>query len=266
MTTNEEKPLGAGAERSAPLELLHTRGGARGAETTSFFQEAGAIVWPTPVLRLTLHQSKATDDALAKQSGFDWVLFGSANAVTFYCQSLEKLGLSLKDGPTPVFVGPQTQAAYLGLVPKGYMAEVNSSKGMAETVLKLGKPGQRVLVPQVQGGREEATNLLSKAGFDVTAITTYRSEAAAPNDREVCDGIDRLKAGSVDIVALFSPSQVTALLLRLGEPGLALLGGCRGIVAIGATTAQAAKSAGLSVRAAEVPTLEAMLDCIKQLA
>jgi uroporphyrinogen-III synthase len=94
----------------------------------------------------------------------------------------------------------------------------------------------------------------------VETIELYRSEPADPaSDASLRHDLDRLRAGDLDVVALFAPSQVRALFDLLGEDAADVLARCRAIAAIGETTRAALTSRGVRVdvvpRAATGPAL-----------
>jgi uroporphyrinogen-III synthase len=154
-------------------------------------------------------------------------------------------------------IGAATQAA---LARAGVTAAVPpkaDAAGLAEAVI-AGGMARRVLLPRAEGGRDEGIAALEAAGATVDAITAYRTVAVGLDDPLIADGLAALDRGPA-LVALFAPSQVSALDTILAARGSSLATlGCP-LVAIGATTAAAITSAGATLAAAaEAPTPEGM--------
>ena len=149
-------------------------------------------------------------------------------------------------------IGAATQAA---LARAGITAAVPpkaDAAALADAVI-AGGMARRILLPRAEGGRDEGIVALEAAGATVDAIVAYRTVAVAADDEAIAAGLAALDRGAA-LVALFAPSQVTALDAIRSLKSLT----CP-LVAIGATTAAAIVAAGAVVAAAaEAPTPEGM--------
>ena len=190
------------------------------------------------------------DAALRGLATFDWVAFASATAVERTVLRMDELGVprSALAGRCLAAVGPATALrleAELGRRPDLVPAE---AKGEALAAALAGRVrGRRVLLPRPAEGRQETVDGLVAAGADLLAVEAYRTLPAGPAS---FSGLARaLAAGEVDAVAFASPSAVEAVVAGLGAAARALLGAPVLLAAIGPTTGEALREAGLAAGA-----------------
>jgi uroporphyrinogen III methyltransferase / synthase len=251
------------------LRVAVTRRREQADEVCRRLAELGAEPIVLPVTRIagaSADEARAVGQALDQLATFDWLLFASAVGVGRFFDELAARGLDARvlAGVRVACVGDKT-AEELGR--RGVRADVVPSRadavGAAEAIVAArggSASGARVLVARASGGREEAVERLSAAGAAVATIELYRSEPAEPaGDPILRHELERLRAGDIDVVALFAPSQVRALFDLLGEDAADVLARCRAIAAIGETTRAALMSRGVHVdvvpRAATGPAL-----------
>lgn len=215
-----------------------------------------------PVTRI----DPANDDDRAKLANaathldrFDAILIASPRAAEALLAAMggDVTGLWGAGAPKVWAIGAASQAA---LARAGITAAVPAkadAAGLAEAVI-AGGMARRILLPRAEGGRDEGIAALEAAGATVEAIVAYRTVAVAADDAAIADGVAALDRGAA-LVAMFAPSQVTALDAILAARGSALAKLACPLVAIGATTAAAITAAGATVAAAaESPTPEGM--------
>lgn len=119
--------------------------------------------------------------------------------------------------------------------------------------------GTRVLVPRAEDGRTEGIEILRGAGASVVEVIAYRTVAASPDDLAVLPGADALATGRAAVLCVFAPSQVAALATVMAGRGASLSALAVAVCAIGETTAQALRDAGIErVAVAAAPTPEGM--------
>lgn len=163
-------------------------------------------------------------------------------------------------------VGERTAAPLRALGYAVEVAERASATGLAAAILAgAGAPaGGRVLVPRAAEGRDEAVQMLRSAGVDVREVVAYETAAVSPHAPELAAALARWRAGEVQVVALFAPSQVVALDAALAAHGLSLRAPELVCAAIGETTAGALRAVGVAAPAvAESPTAEAMANAVR---
>jgi uroporphyrinogen-III synthase len=194
------------------------------------------------VTRIVAADPAPLDAALAR--AWRWVVFTSANAVT---------ALVARGRPSGriAAVGERTAAALaaaglaVDLVP-----ESKTGAGLARALAAADDlHGADILFPRAEEGRDETAELLAAAGARVTVVPAYRTVPLSPD--ELAPLLARLRAGDIDAVALFAPSQIAPL--------RAALDGIRVLAAIGPTTAEALFASGLRADViAPEPTAEAL--------
>lgn len=190
----------------------------------------------------------AVDDAIARLSDYEWLIFTSANGVD---SLLDRLWNQNRDARSLghlkiAAIGPQTAEA-LGrfhlradVVPESYRAEELAA------ALKPLTAGQRVLWAGANRGRDVLPAELKAAGAEVEKVIVYQNRDATdipPMAREL------LEAGEVDWIALSSPSIARSLKKLIGPEALAHLGNRTRLAAISPVTTAAAEEAGLPIHA-----------------
>ena len=143
---------------------------------------------------------------------FSWVLFTSANGVRFFFQQTD-LPAHVKVGA----VGSKTAKALqkhgvqIDLLPQDFIAE-----GLVESMSHYANPGEKILLPRGNLGREELPGQLSDLGFDVTDLPIY--ETVIPKDSGAA--LQKIiKDRGIDVITFTSSSTVHhfAQLLEAGN-------------------------------------------------
>ncbi len=238
------------------LRVAITRPPEHAEETRRALAELGAESVLVPVTKIALppeDEARRAENLLAGVGDYDWLMFASQSGVSRCFGALSRAGLDARAlaGVRVACVGDKTAEA---LADRGVRADLVPDRadatGMAEAIIAHGGGdlrGMRALLVRAAGGRDEARRRLEEAGVAVDAVALYRSEPADADDPRVRRGLDGLRAGDIDAVALFAPSQVRALLALLGQGAAECLSRCRAVAAIGATTRAALEDAGVPV-------------------
>jgi uroporphyrinogen III methyltransferase/synthase len=182
--------------------------------------------------------SRAASRALDAVSEYDWVLFTSKNAVTFFVQEVRKRKIQVSNAVRIAAVGPETAAA---LRAAGFSADVIPERFTVRDMVKsLGSlKGKRVLFPRSAVAPQEPIQILRAQGARVNVVPLYYPVAVTLSQstrRELVDcGYSHLE--------FKSPSGITGFMRQLSAGEKAVV---RTIPAlcIGPTTAKAAKEAG----------------------
>ena len=239
------------------LRVAVTRRREQANEIVRALSDLGAEPIVLPVTRLapaSADEMRAARQELGRLDAYDWLLFASANGVRAFFAELADTGRDARalGGIRVACVGDKTAEELRRF---GVRADVVPSRddatGAAEAMIDAGGvdlQGSRVLIARASGGRQEAVSVLRRAGAKVVAIQLYRSEPTGADDPAVRRALDRLRAGEIDVIALFAPSQVRALFDALGEGAIDTLASCRAIAAIGETTRAELTRRGLSVQ------------------
>ena len=187
------------------------------------------------------------DAALRDLTRFDWAVFASATAVERTVARLAALGLPAASLArlSLAAVGPATADALARAVRAPDLVPAEARGEAMAAALAPRVRGRRVLLPRPAEGRPELLDGLRAAGADVVALEAYRTVPAPPE--AIRPLAEWLEAGVVAAVAFASPSAVRAVVVGLGERA-ALLARVP-LAAIGPTTADALRAAGLEVAA-----------------
>jgi uroporphyrinogen-III synthase len=242
----------------AGLRVLVTRPAEHSAGWTRAFSDAGATVIPYPTVEVVPPSSwQPLDEALARLTEYDWLVFTSAAAARFSLARLPAgVALAALQRPRVAAVGRETARALedggakVALVPED---ERQVSEGLAAVLGDaLGGlvPGTRVLFPQAVGGREELRNALLARGCIVDVVPASQTVPRR----------DLPRPPAADVVTFASPSALRAFVaLR----GVAVLDGTM-VAVIGPTTAAAASALGLAPVVAAAPSAEALINAIAE--
>ncbi|MDQ2717904.1 MAG: uroporphyrinogen-III synthase [Chloroflexota bacterium] len=195
------------------------------------------------------------------QRHYTWLVFTSANGVTFCLERLHSLGYQALGPVRIAAIGSATAAAVEGygltvdLVPDEYIAE-GVAAALIEETRRRGQSleGTRVLVARAAEARKVLITDLQQAGMQVDEVTAYRTLPAASDDELGRAVLRLLQARQLDILTFTSSSTVRHFVQWLercvehtkSQPTHALLRDVR-IACIGPITSQTARELGLAV-------------------
>jgi uroporphyrinogen III methyltransferase/synthase len=240
--------------------VVVTRARAQASELSRRLEELGARVVEIPAIRIEEpgDGGEALEKAAASLSGYGWVVFTSANAVTALLDRVPDL--RALGGVSIAAVGSATAAALAdrGLVPDVVPADDRrQAEGLVEAFPAPAGSG-RVLFPRASGGREALLDGLRAAGWEVDLVEAYRTVPV-----EIDEGACR-EAAAADAICFTSSSTVTSFVDGGG------IAACPPVVAcIGPTTAATARQAGLVVSAVAAEAsvdglVEALVGCFRR--
>ncbi|WP_339319219.1 uroporphyrinogen-III C-methyltransferase [Paenibacillus sp. FSL R10-2734] len=233
--------------------IVVTRARSQASELVDMIEELGGEPYEFPVIETIMPEgaekkAKITA-ALGALESYDWVFFTSANGVEFFWRHLAELGADIRGlyRARIAAVGPGTAAA---LAQRGVIAEELPAKfqaeGLIETFGPRLLPGQNVLLPRGDLGRDWLPDKLRELGLQVTDVDTYETIVTGEDDVEL---LKLLEEGRVHAVTFTSSSTVRNfmhILKRMGlEDPLSLLANVK-IACIGPLTEQTAVEAGLT--------------------
>jgi uroporphyrinogen-III synthase len=227
----------------AGKRIVVTRADEQAAELCALLEAAGAVAVRCPTIVIAPPTSyDEMDAALGRLSGYDWIVFTSANGVRHLLDRAEALGVGPALAAARVAaVGTVTARA---LAARGasvaFVPEEESAEALGAGVPDLA--GRAVLL--IQGGKADPglTRRLEERGARVTAVAAYHTVPTAPSG----DSLTELRKGA-DGLTFTSPSTVEGF-IALGPEWRSLAR--RAIVAtIGPTTTAAALAFGFGVHA-----------------
>jgi uroporphyrinogen-III synthase len=237
----------------AGRRIVLTRRPGQVSTLAGLLQERGAVVVEVPAIEIAPAPDPAALDAALEALGeYDWVVFTSANTVNAVLGRLTVLGLEPRlgaRGPLLAAVGPATASALRQAFPADRVAiapeESFRAAGLAVALARRGISGARFLLPGSTRAREELPDLLRAQGAAVDVVVAY----ATVEPVDLGERVSRALAEGFDLVAFASPSAVEAFAQAAGDRAQGLRA-----VAIGPTTAEAARAAGFDVRAVASPS------------
>ncbi|PYF98280.1 uroporphyrinogen-III synthase/uroporphyrinogen III methyltransferase / synthase [Georgenia satyanarayanai] len=206
-------------------------------------EEAGARTVTADLIRHeTVTPTDELDAALRDAGSVDWVALTSATTVAVIAERAAALGTTtaqLLTGPRVAVVGRATGAA---LAAHGVGADlVPPERSSAVDLLAVWPEGSgTVLVPRSEIAAPTLVAGLRERGWQVRDVVAYRTVPVTVPDPAVAGLLD---GGGVDVVVLTSGSTASAFAALYGTAAPAR------VCAIGTSTADAARRAGLPVHA-----------------
>lgn len=250
-------------------QVVITRPAHQSAPMADRLTSLGAEVLELPAVRIEPPSDwGAVDRAVERLEDYGWLVFTSANGVSFFMNHLLDLGRDVRAiGNVRIAAIGAATARELeryhlrtDLVP-----DAANSESLVEAI-RVQRPGKRLLLLRADHGRDALPDGLRAAGIPFDEIAVYRHVDETNWDAAV---VDRIVRGQVDWIVLTSPRIVRSLMAHLPDPAKAQLGERTKLASISPLTSAAANEYGLEV-AAEAPTastdalIDAMLNCSKK--
>jgi uroporphyrinogen-III synthase len=216
--------------------VLVTRAGEQAAALVEALRAQGAEVVEIPTVGFAPPADpRALADALHRIGTYDWLLLTSANAVRAVVEKKPAIAPRLRVASA----GPATTAAIGSLLPGTVIAaeagEGFGAEGLARSLSAFDVTGARMLFPVSDRSPAALAATLRARGAIVDVVVAYRTMvpegAAAAIAREITRGLDAVTFASPSAIEAFADVDAAG---RARMPA----------VAIGATTATAARAAG----------------------
>jgi uroporphyrinogen-III synthase len=226
---------------AAPRRVLVTR---RWPELVAKLAAAGIVAVEVPAIETAPPaDTTALDAALHRLSGYDWLVFTSANAVEAVVTRLGRLRLPPPTGVSLASVGPATSHAIESAWP-GVRVEVQPESdfraaALVEAFAGRALRGRRFLLPVSDRAADTVERALVAGGARVDRVVAYRTMSAMRPDRLRAE-----MAAGIGGVVFASPSAVDSFRSAAGREASSIPAVC-----IGPTTTDAAHAAGLAVAA-----------------
>ena len=259
MNATKAADIEIGAHSLLGRTLVVTRAAARADGLVVSLEALSASVVRLPVVRAEPSEDQAAlRRAVQTVSGYEWVIFTSANGVDFFRKAAEDLGVDVKVALASTrlcCVGPATASAIeaLGLtvdvVPEIHRAEALVDALSARTQLR----GERILIPTVAEARPVLRAGLRELGAEVDDVIAYRTVYVDEADPGVLEQLEK----GVDLVTFTSPSTVRSFHRLLGGEVVSHA------AVIGPVTAAAARELGYRVAVEADPfTIPGLVEAI----
>jgi len=228
--------------------IMVTRAANQAGEFSRLLAAKGASVFECPTIKLTAPESWTELDAeIERLPSCDWLIFTSANAVSFFFERLSAKGLDSRalGGCSICAVGPKSAAALAvfgikaDMVPSDYKAE-----GVVAEFAGREMNGKRVLFPRADKARELIPQSLTEMGAIVAAPIAYRNTVADSLSNHVLLALEEQR---IHCVTFTSSSTAENLAAMLGENRMLRLLQGVAVAAIGPITARTCRELGLKV-------------------
>jgi uroporphyrinogen III methyltransferase / synthase len=230
-------------------------------ELCRVLESQGARIIAEPLLRFAPPEDPtAVDEALKHLGEFDWWLMTSRHAVDFAAQRSRAIGSPMKTLAGDVLIGAvggaTANAAHSAGLRVSYAAHQQSGAGLAAE-LSLMLAGKRVLLLRSNLADSSLPQALAKSGATVTDLIGYYT---LPPDEATKAQLISVTWSDVHASVFFSPSAIHNLASSIGPDRMKIVIGGVVSIAIGSTTAEAAREAGF-VRSfqSEQPSLESIV-------
>jgi uroporphyrinogen III methyltransferase/synthase len=247
--------------------ILVTRPRDQAVELVQRLEAMGAQAIEAPMIRIEPPDDLGPlDDACARVSEFDWIVFSSANAVDAFVERLLAGPRDLRAVRAKLCaVGPSTgeRLANFGLkvdlTPAEHRAEAMSQAMAAHGDVR----GLKVLVPRADIGREILADDLRKHGAEVTEVVAYRTVVTEAEREGEPDIYRLLLEKQIDVVTFTSASAVRNFVRIVGEEPAADLLRATVVASIGPVTAEAASQSNIQTTIMPAHyTVPALVDAI----
>jgi uroporphyrinogen-III synthase len=244
----QEGPLDKSRRSLSGKIVVTTRAPEQSQELSDALEALGAEVKLLPMVSFQPPaNSEELDLALQRLPEFDWLLFTSQNAVRF----LFRRGCELKNRrpiqparPLVGAVGAATAQAARNLdIRVDYVADTHTAPALGAE-LRHAMAGKKVLLPRSDRSDDRLPAALREAGATVVEVEAY---CTAPPDSIDATILESIKNGRVDVILFASPSAFENFRVAIAPDEAAALPDRIKFAAIGPTTAEAIRAAGVDV-------------------
>jgi len=220
------------------------------------------IAFPTIELK-PLTGSNQFLETLAKLSQYDWIVFASANGVTFFFETLQSLDKDCRVFASAKIaaIGNETAARLREFgIKADFVPTVFTSKELGKQLIAFTNlPNKKVLLLRSQLASKEIVDLLTTAGAQVTETPLYTIE---PEKTECEWLIKKITKGEIDWITFASPSAVKAFFEQISKD-LVNSSGPK-VASIGPVTSEQLKNSGVRIdMESEDHTIDGLLAAIE---
>ncbi len=229
-------------------KILITRPKDQSTELISLLENQGAEALEFPTIQtIPASDYSGLDIAIDEIDGYDWLIFTSANGVSYFIERLlakDKDIRTLKNIKIAT-VGPATAKRLrdlkikVDLVPDDFLAE-----GLIKSFSDMGVDGIKMLLPRALKARELLPDELKKLGADLEVATAYETITAKTISAPVKK---QLTEGRIDWITFTSASTVKNFIKIMDDVDIAELSKKVKVAAIGPVTEKTAKKYGFAV-------------------
>ena len=242
--------------------LLITRAEDQQASLFNELTNLGAHVAKLSLTRLSVINGPKQTLMYDNLADYQWLLFTSVNAVTFFFKGLESGGYPRTSliGVRIACIGPTTKACL-----ESYGCEANliprtfTSEGLLDAFSKIPMNRLKVLLPRAEVARENLPDGLRNLGAQLDVVPIYKKELV---DTEL-DTWNTLNVRAMDGVLFCASSAVQAMEKWINESNMGELRTTVQVFCIGPSTAATASQLGYTrIKVASEQTIDGLVDSI----
>lgn len=231
--------------------MVVTRTREQASELVALLEENGADCLEFPTLHMEpVEDYEVLDNSLNNLSRYQWIIFTSINAITWFFMKLIEKSMDARDlaGPKIAVIGRATADKLLtygisaDLIPEKFTGE-----GLAESLIDSGVKGSEILLPRALKAREILPEMLTRAGAKVTVAPVYRNSPPRQRKEELRQLLENRE---IELVTFTSSSTVHNFITMLDPTGneeLQALMKPVTIAVIGPITAKSVQKYGLDI-------------------
>lgn len=233
----------------AGKRILITRAREQSGEFATQLEKRGAEVIEFPTIEMVppLRWGEV-DRAIDQLKSYNWIIFTSANGVSFFWQRMKERGkrIRLPSSLRVCAIGPATAHPLKEKkVPVHYIPEKFVAESILEGFEKMFIKGKRILLARAKKARDILPKGLRKMGAEVDVVAVYRTVRPRGGSKKLKK---LLAGGKIDVIAFTSSSTVNHFAELLKTEDLKKLLKGVAIACIGPVTARTAKEWGLEVQ------------------
>jgi uroporphyrinogen III methyltransferase / synthase len=204
---------------------------------------SGATAIPLPLVRIEPPLDFAFfDAALRDLKSFDWMIFGSQNAVAAVAGRLRVLGVDIRSIPRSLKIAAVGKMTAAAAVEAGFEVSRVGKSTAAHLVAEIAGElhGKRVFLPRSDHAAAALFAQVQEAGGQPTEVCAYRTVASRS-----LDPASIAAAADADAILFFSPSAAHVYLELVHAEVLCPVEESTAIGAIGPVTQAALREAGM---------------------
>ena len=254
--------------RNKPLfgrTIVTTRDAESNTDFSAKILAAGACPIEFPTIKIKpLTQTNDFLKTLTKLSGYEWVIFTSANGVKLFFDVLNKLGKDARVFASAKIaaIGSETAAKLNQFgIKADFVPTVFTSKDLAkQLIIFKNLQGKKVLLLRSQFASGDLGDLLKKASAKIENVPLYTIETVKSDPMAL---LEQIENNNIDWLTFASPSSVKSFFEQI--PVESVKASDTKIASIGPVTSEQLKTLGLKTDVeAEEHTIDGLLTAIEK--
>jgi len=194
-------------------KIVVTRTREQASELVAKLEENGAACLEYSTIHIEpVADYQLLDQALEVIKTYDWILFTSINAITYFFKRLYATGRDSR-ALASCCIGAVGRATAAELLKYGLQADLVPEKftgqGLAQSLIDNGIQGKQILLPRALKALEILPEMLDDAGATATVAPVYQNVPPQGRKDELRE---QLTKGNIDLITFTSSSTVTNFL------------------------------------------------------